>query len=125
MRFAKWTFLAAGVYGFLVITPLFFLEGAIGRASGPITHPEYFYGWTTAALVFQTMFLAIGRDPVRFRPFMIVAMLEKFTWLVSLWTLAGLGRVPGSTVAVGSLDLVWGLLFVAAYVRTRGDPSSS
>lgn len=120
MRFAKWVFLAAGVYGFLVLTPLYFLEDTIARRTPPaITHPEYFYGWITAALVFQVMFLVIGRDPVRFRPFMIVSMLEKFTWLAALWTLGGLGRVPVPTVVVGSGDLVWGVLFVIAWLRTK------
>ena len=119
MRFAKWVFLAAGLYGFVVLTPLYFLEGAIGRATAPITHPEYFYGYISAALVFQAMFLVISRDPARFRPFMVIAMLEKFTWLAALWTLAAKGRVTASTVAVGSGDLIWGVLFVAAFLRTR------
>jgi hypothetical protein len=53
---------------------------------------------------------------------MVVAMLEKFTWLVAIWTLAGLGRLSGGPLYVGSIDLVWGLLFVAAYVRTKPQP---
>jgi hypothetical protein len=120
MRFARWVFLAAGIYGLLVLTPLYFLEGAIAKAAPPaITHPEYFYGWTTAALVFQVMFLLVSRDPARFRPVMVVAMLEKFTWIVAIWTLAALGRLSGGPLYVGSLDLVWGVLFAVAYARTR------
>jgi hypothetical protein len=120
VRFARWVFLMAGIYGVLVLAPLYFLEGAIAKAAPPaVTHPEYFYGWISAALVFQVMFLIVSRDPARYRPIMVVAMLEKFTWLVAIWTLAGLGRLSGGPLYVGSIDLVWGLLFVAAYVRTK------
>lgn len=120
MRFARWVFLIAGIYGVLVLAPLYVLEGAVAKTSPPaITHPEYYYGWTSAALVFQVMFLIISRDPARFRPMMVVAMLEKFTWIVAIWTLAGLGRLSGGPLYVGSIDFVWGVLFVAAYLRTR------
>ncbi|THD75300.1 MAG: hypothetical protein E7812_17255 [Phenylobacterium sp.] len=119
MRFATWVFLVAGAYGLVTLAPLYFLEGAIGRVSPAITHPEYFYGYLSAAMVFQVMFLVISRDPARFRPFMVVAMLEKFTWLAALWTLAAQGRVIGSTLAIGSVDFVWGVLFVVAYIRTK------
>ena len=33
MKFAKIVFLIAGVYGLLVLTPLYFLEDKIGRAA--------------------------------------------------------------------------------------------
>jgi hypothetical protein len=49
MRFAKIVFLIAGIYGLLVLTPLYFLEGTIGRQTPPaITHPDFFtdsQGW--------------------------------------------------------------------------------
>ena len=125
MRFARWVFLAAGVYGLIVIAPLYFLEGQVARVSVPIAHPEYYYGWVSAAFVFQLMFLLISRDPVRFRPFMIIGVLEKFTWIVSLWTLAALHRVSGGPLYVGSLDAVWGVLFLIAWMRTPPAASSS
>lgn len=118
MRFARWAFLVAGCYGLLSLAPLYFLEGAIGKTSVAITHPEYFYGWISAALVFQLMFLLISRDPARFRPVMVIAILEKVTWLAALWILAALGRVAGPPLAIGSLDAVWAVLFAVSYVRT-------
>ncbi len=43
MKFSKIVFLIAGIYGLLVLTPMYFLESKIGRDAPPaITHPEYF-----------------------------------------------------------------------------------
>ena len=44
MGFAKWVFAGAAIYGFIVLTPLYFLEGALARISGPVTYPEYYCG---------------------------------------------------------------------------------
>src|SRR5687767_9709755 len=57
MRFARYTFLAAGIYGMLVLVPQYFLESRIGDDNPPaITHPEYFYGFIGVAVAFQLVF---------------------------------------------------------------------
>jgi len=72
MKFARIVFLIAGIYGILVLTPLYFLEQTIGRETPPpITHPEFFYGFVGVGLAWQIVFLIIARDPLRFRPMMI------------------------------------------------------
>jgi hypothetical protein len=44
MRFARVVFLVAGIYGVLILTPIYFMEGKIGRETPPaVTHPEYFF----------------------------------------------------------------------------------
>ncbi len=46
MRFAKVVYLIAGVYGVLIIAPMYFMEDRIGREVPPaIHHPEFFYGF--------------------------------------------------------------------------------
>jgi len=69
MRFAKIVFLVAGIYGLLILTPMYFLENKIGRDTPPaITHPEYFYGFVGVALAWQVLFLvsrAIPSDTAR------------------------------------------------------------
>ena len=50
MRFAKWAFTAAGIYGLVSLPPLYFIERL---ATPPITHPEYYYGFIGTALAFQ------------------------------------------------------------------------
>ena len=122
MRFASRVFLIAGIYGLLVLTPQFFNEEWIARNDPPaITHPEHFYGFTALAWTFQLMFLLIARDPVRYRPLMPVAMLEKFSFAVIATVLLALGRVSMLVFGFAMVDLVLGVLFVVAYLRTPRD----
>ena len=42
MKFAKFVFLVAGIYGLIVLLPQYFLEGKTGRDFPPsITHPSF------------------------------------------------------------------------------------
>ena len=85
MKFAKIVFLVAGIYGLLVLLPQFFLEGKIGRDTPPpITHPEFFYGFICVAVAWQVLFLVLSTDPVRYRPMMIPAMLEKIGFPIAV-----------------------------------------
>ena len=78
MRFAKVVFLVAGIYGLIVLLPLYFMEEQTGRDyPPPITHPEYYYGFTGVAVAWQLAFLVMSREPVRYRPLMIPAIVEK------------------------------------------------
>ena len=61
----------------------------------------------------------IGRDPERFRPLMIPAMLEKFGYVLSLGVLYAHGQLQLAQAAAGGPDLALGLLFVAAFMKTR------
>jgi len=120
MRFAKVVFTVAGLWGFALLTPMFFMFDLIGRLyPPPITHPDFYFGFLTVTLAWQVAFLVIGRDPVRFRPLMIPAMLEKFLYLAALAWLYAQGRLELAQAAIGAPDLVLGLLFIAAFVRTR------
>lgn len=116
MRFAKIVFLVAGIYGFLVLTPIYFMEGAIGRQiPPPITHPEYFYGFLGAGLAWQIVFLVISRDPVRYHALIFPSILEKVSYGVALLILFAQHRIPGSVLVVGSGDWIYAVLFSAAY----------
>jgi hypothetical protein len=58
MKFARWVFLIAGIYGLIVIAPLYFMEGVIRRVTPPpLNHPGFFYGFVSAALAWQVLFL--------------------------------------------------------------------
>jgi len=119
MKFARGVFLVAGVYGILVLTPLYFLEGMIGRRTPPaITHPEYFYGFIGVALAWQLAFLLIATDPARYRLLMLPAIIEKVSYGLALVALLAQGRIPLSAFAVGSLDWVFAFLFVAAFAKS-------
>lgn len=120
MRFARTVFTVAGIYGLLVIGPQYFLEARIGVDDPPaITHPEYFYGFVGVALAWQVVFLVIGRDPLRYRPLMPVALLEKWPFAVAAWVLFAQGRVSATLALFGTIDFVLGCLFLAAWRATR------
>lgn len=119
MRFARWVFAVAGVYGVLVLSPQYFMEVQIGRDFPPaITHPEYFYGFTGVGLSWQLAFLVIAADPARYRPLMLPAIVEKASFGIAAWILLAQQRIPVLIVGFASVDLVLGALFIAAYSST-------
>jgi hypothetical protein len=120
MIFAKRVFLGAAIYGFIVLLPQYFLEEATGRDFPPaITHPEYFYGFIGIAVAWQIVFVVISRDPIRYRPLMPIAVVEKIAFGVPAIVLYLTGRLSGQMLGAGILDLILGVLFVIAYTRTR------
>ena len=120
MRFAKWVFTVAGIWGVVVLMPLFWLVDITGRPYAPPTeYPQFFYGFLLVALAWQFGFLVIGRDPVRFRLLMIPAMFEKLGYVSMLIVMRAQSRIPALDAQPAWPDLVLGLLFVAAFVTTR------
>ena len=119
MKFAKLLFLIAGIYGLLALLPQYFLEERMGRDyPPPITHPEYYYGFIGVAVAWQFAFLLMSRDPQRFRPLMLAAVLEKLSFGIPAIILYAQQRLPVFMLAGGLLDLVLAALFVAAYAKT-------
>ena len=119
MGFAKWTFRLAGIYGFLLLTPLLFVEQVMAAQTGPVTYPEYYYGFLGGALVFQALFLLISTDPGRFRPLMLIGVAEKVAFPAAVWPLTLTGRTHGAVVLFASIDAVLGVLFLLSWLRTR------
>jgi hypothetical protein len=118
MKFAQRVFATAGVWGLLVLSPLYFLFDEISHKNPPaITHPEFFYGFVSVALAWQVAFLVIASDPVRYRLLMVPAMLEKFGYVGSVLVLFGQGRLPASSLIFAGTDFLLGVLFVVSFVR--------
>lgn len=125
MVFARRVFLGAAIYGLIVLLPQYLMEGKIGRDSPPpITHAEYFYGFIGIAIAWQLVFLLISRDPVRFRPIMPIAILEKLAFGVPAVLLYATGRLSAQMLGAGVIDLILGTLFLLAWLRTT-EPSSA
>lgn len=126
MKFARIVFLIAGIYGLIVLTPLYFLEQVIGRENPPaITHPEFFYGFIGVALAWQVAFLFIAQNPARYRPLMIPSIIEKLTYGFAVIMLLKQHRVAVSTFEVGLADLVFAVLFIVSFVKTRNSAANS
>ena len=124
MRFAKIVFWIAGIWGVLVITPLYFMFGLISRTDPPpITHPGFFYGFVGAALSWQIAFFIMARDPSRYRPLMIPSVLEKLTYNIAVVVLVLQGRMHSSDLVFWFIDLLFGVLFVIAYLKTPPRPA--
>jgi hypothetical protein len=120
MKFAKIVFRVAGIYGLLVLAPLYFLYDTIGRLDPPpLTHPQFYYGFAGVALAWQIAFLIIGAQPARLRPMMIPAILEKASYAIAIGVLSVQGRLGGQQLVTGGIDAMLGVLFVAAYFKTR------
>jgi len=120
MRFAKLVFLVAGIYGLIVLVPQYFLEERTGHDyPPPITHPEYYYGFIGLAVVWQIVFLILSRDPVRYRPLMVPAILEKACFAIPAVILLLQHRIPSLIFGFAMVDAVWGVLFSIAYLKTK------
>ncbi|HWB87302.1 MAG TPA: hypothetical protein VG675_24380 [Bryobacteraceae bacterium] len=121
MKFARLVFGIAAVYGFVSLVPLYFMMGTIGRDAPPaITHAEFYYGFIGLGLLWQVLFLIIAARPIRYRPIMLVAILEKFIYTMPVILLYCAGRVDQRIFASSLVDPVFGILFIIAYLRTRG-----
>jgi hypothetical protein len=119
MRFAKVVFWVAGIWGLLVITPLYFLFDLIGKQDPPaITHPGFYYGFVGLGLAWQIAFLVIAQDPVKYRMMMIPSMVEKFSYAVAVVILVMQGRTNPRDFVFAATDGLLGVLFVAAWVVT-------
>ena len=126
MRFARIVFLVAGIYGLLILAPVYFMENAIGQRTPPaITHPEYFYGFLGAGLAWQVLFLVLSADPVRYRAMIPPSILEKVSYGIALVVLFSQQRLPLSVLSIGSVDWIFAFLFLAAYFKTKSGRASA
>jgi hypothetical protein len=120
IKFAQRLFLGAGIYGMLVIIPMFFLEHLIGEYDPPsITHAEFYYGFGCTALAWQIVYLMMSRDPLRLRPMLIPAIVGKAGFAISVFALFAQGRLAARNLVLPSIDLVLAALFAWAYIALR------
>jgi len=119
VKFAKILFNAAGIWGVILLLPLYFIFDLIGQQDPPpITHPAFFYGFVGLGLAWQVVFFIIARDPLRFRPMMIPSILEKIGYGGAVVVLYAQGRMHGQDLAFGLADLLFAALFAVAFLQT-------
>ena len=118
MKFSKIVFWIAGIWGLLIITPLYFLFDVIPKKDPPaITHPGFYYGFVGTALAWQIAFCFMATDPLRYRPLIIPSIFEKFSYAVAIIVLVSQGRTRGTDLVFAATDFLLGVLFVIAYFR--------
>ena len=123
MTFARIVFVGAGVWGVVVLAPFYWLMDVTGRRyPAPIEYPHFFYGFFSVAMAWQVAFLVIGANPVRFRPLMVPAVLEKFGYVATVAVLYARSRIPVEDAFPAVTDLLLGVLFVIAFTQTPRSP---
>lgn len=117
MKSVRIIFGLAAVWGFLALVPGLFGEAAFNAAMPPaISHPEFYYGFHGLALVFQLIFVMIAIDPVRYRPLIPIAILEKIAFFAPAMILYEQGRLTTGGPFLGAMiDGIWALLFALAW----------
>ena len=120
MKFAKYVFIIAGIWGIAVLTPFYWLVDVTGRRYAPPTeYPHFFWGFFAITMAWQFAFLVIGSNPIRFRPLMVPSMFEKFSYVVTLMVLYNQARISAADFQAAVPDVILGILFVVSFVKTR------
>lgn len=116
VRWPRWIFIAAGLYGLAIIIPQYVMEARIGRDFPPaITHPEHFCAFLGVALAWQ---LAFASDVKRYRLLMLPAVVEKLAFGVPAIVLHLQGRAPALVAGFGAFDLLLAAGFALAHCVT-------
>ena len=124
MRVARLVFWIAGVYGIVMVAPLYVLEARVGHDyAPPVTHPEFYYGFAGVTLAWQLVFLIIGSNPNRYRPIMLAAVVEKLAYSIAIFGLAIQNRIAAPIAITGIPDFLLAILFAMAWLRSR-NPSA-
>ncbi|MGB7436645.1 MAG: hypothetical protein WBR26_07625 [Candidatus Acidiferrum sp.] len=117
MRFARVLFWVAGIWGLLVITPLYFMFGVISEKDPPpITHAGFYYGFVGLGLAWQIAFIVIALDPLRYRAMILPSIVEKFSYAIAVVVLVMQQRMHASDLVFAGTDGLLGILFVIAFV---------
>ena len=112
MRFPRWMFRGAAIYGVLALLPMYALPA-------PADRPDTYYGFVGCALVFQWLFWIIGGDPARYRSLMLPAVAEKLVFAVPALWLATVGRADAMVIPFAIMDLLLGTGFLIVRGRTQ------
>ena len=121
MKTARLIYGVTAVYGFLVLTLGLLAEVLPSQTSSPVgNQPEFYYGFFATALVWQAVFALIATNPARYRPLMILSIVEKAAFFVPALLLWFAGRLPlGGTFYGAMIDGGLIPLFLLAWWKSR------
>jgi hypothetical protein len=120
MKLARVVFLAAGIWGIAALMPLFWPRDLTGRVYvAPVDYPHFFYGFADG----HGLADCLSRD--WHEPLAIPAAHDPLHDRKARLRLDPRSAVISEVDAQAAVpDLLLGLLFVVAFVKTRGiDPS--
>jgi len=120
MKFPKFALAGAGILGVIVLAPLYWLFDFGGRTYSPPTdYPHVLSGVVSVAMACQIALLAVTPDPLRFRPWQVPSILEKFGYFTAAAVFYSVAGIPALNARGAMPDLLLGLLCVVAVVKTR------
>lgn len=103
MRFARWSFALAAVYG---------LVATLGLYRTPLSAATlWLYGFAGAAAATQLLYVAIAVDPRRLRPAILIGVASKLSFAVPVLMLHARGATTNALFAAALVDLALAALF--------------
>ena len=116
MKFVKWIFRTAGVFGLLTMIPIIFAEKLIEQIMPPaVNHPEFFYGFVLLNICWQMLYLILSKDPLRYRMMILPAFLAKASAPLAIVWLVLQDRIPSQWMQTAIMDGAFALLFLVAF----------
>ena len=109
IRFARFGFALAGLYGLVATIGLYF-----GAALTPAT--QWLYAFAGAAGATQLAYWLIASDPVRYRNVIPVGIVSKLSFAVPLTILFARGQIAGASFTFALIDYALALLFAVMFV---------
>jgi hypothetical protein len=110
---ARPLFTVAAVFNFLVGVPMLFaypLCAALLQIEGPPT--VWYHICAAVVIVFGYSYWCIARDPVRFRPYVMLGAIAKLGFVVAVYGHWLAGDASPRLALLVSTDLVFALLFL-------------
>ncbi len=69
-------------------------------------------------LAFQIVFIGVAKDQARLRPIMIPSVVVKFGYGATLLVLYLQNHLHPQDLALGGIDVLFGVLFLVAFFKT-------
>lgn len=122
MRWVRVVFALGALYDGLLGLAFLLFHGPLFDAFGvtPPNHAGYVQFPALLLIIFAIMFARIAMDPGGRRELMIYGVLLKLSYagvVAGYWLTSG---VPDMWLPMAGLDVVWGVMFGVAYMKTAG-----
>jgi hypothetical protein len=114
---ARPLFSIAALFNFAVGVPMLVAYPVVARVLQLKGKPTvWFHVAAAVVLVFGYAYWCVARDPVRFRPYVLLGIIGKLAFVVAIYGHWIAGSASGRSAMLVTVDLIFALLFFA-YMR--------
>ena len=122
---ARALFTTAAVFNFLVGIPMLVAYPLIARLFGLEGPPTVWFHIAAAiVIIFGYAYACIARDPVKFRPYVMLGAISKMAFVVVIYGHWLNGTAPGPLALLVTMDLIFALLFTGYLTTTPASPEA-